>query len=292
MRWTPSKPSPSRIAAASSTCCRGGERPAGDVVEALAISQPGVSKHLRLLREAGLVRVRADGQRRLYSLSPREFAAIEAWLEPYRVVLARPPRRLGSPPGEGAVAMDTGSGRRRQARRATPTRSSSCGGWTSRSRRCGRRSPCPSGWRIGSRGVVTPEVRRRVCHRRRTLRAALPLGGYRTRCQVVAVEPPRLFAWTWGLPDGPAQLAGAVRFELAPDGDGCVLTLTNPGTGSARIWTSVRRDGTPIWKRSTAPRRGFAPLEQRARAAPSRNATRPRWRRSDSPTFAAADPLR
>jgi DNA-binding transcriptional ArsR family regulator len=64
---------------------RDGERPAGDVVAALAISQPGVSKHLRLLREAGLVRVRADGQRRLYSLSPREFAAIEAWLEPYRV---------------------------------------------------------------------------------------------------------------------------------------------------------------------------------------------------------------
>jgi DNA-binding transcriptional ArsR family regulator len=63
---------------------RGGERPAGDVVEALSISQPGVSKHLKLLREAGLVRVRADGQRRLYSLSPREFAAIEAWLEPYR----------------------------------------------------------------------------------------------------------------------------------------------------------------------------------------------------------------
>ena len=49
---------------------RAGERPAGEVVEALAISQPGVSKHLRLLREAGLVRVRADGQRRLYSLEP------------------------------------------------------------------------------------------------------------------------------------------------------------------------------------------------------------------------------
>jgi DNA-binding transcriptional ArsR family regulator len=64
---------------------RAGERPAGDVVEALAISQPGVSKHLRLLREVGLVRVRADGQRRLYSLNPREFLAIGAWLEPYRV---------------------------------------------------------------------------------------------------------------------------------------------------------------------------------------------------------------
>ena len=63
---------------------RGGERPAGDVVEALSISQPGVSKHLKLLREVGLVRVRADGQRRLYSLDPREFAAIETWLAPYR----------------------------------------------------------------------------------------------------------------------------------------------------------------------------------------------------------------
>jgi DNA-binding transcriptional ArsR family regulator len=63
---------------------RAGERPAGDMVEALAISQPGVSKHLRLLREAGLVRVRADGQRRLYSVAPESLAPLEAWLAPYR----------------------------------------------------------------------------------------------------------------------------------------------------------------------------------------------------------------
>ena len=62
---------------------RRGERPAGEVVGALAISQPGVSKHLRLLREAGLVRVRADGQRRLYSVEPRQLAAIEDWLRPH-----------------------------------------------------------------------------------------------------------------------------------------------------------------------------------------------------------------
>ena len=62
---------------------RSGEQPAGDVVQALAISQPGVSKHLRLLREAGLVRVRADGQRRLYSVEPRQLAAIETWLRPH-----------------------------------------------------------------------------------------------------------------------------------------------------------------------------------------------------------------
>ncbi len=63
---------------------RGGERPAGDLVDTLAISQPGVSKHLRLLREAGLVSVRADGQRRLYRLEPQGLAELEAWLAPYR----------------------------------------------------------------------------------------------------------------------------------------------------------------------------------------------------------------
>src|SRR5215470_10966918 len=63
---------------------RAGERPAGDLVDALAISQPGVSKHLKLLREAGLVSVRADGQRRLYRLEARRLAEIDVWLAPYR----------------------------------------------------------------------------------------------------------------------------------------------------------------------------------------------------------------
>jgi DNA-binding transcriptional ArsR family regulator len=63
---------------------REGERPAGDLVDALAISQPGVSKHLKLLREAGLVSVRADGQRRLYRLEAAGLSELEAWLAPYR----------------------------------------------------------------------------------------------------------------------------------------------------------------------------------------------------------------
>ena len=63
---------------------REGERAAGDIAALLPISQPGVSKHLRLLREAGLVRVRQDAQRRLYSLNPEPFADLDAWLEPYR----------------------------------------------------------------------------------------------------------------------------------------------------------------------------------------------------------------
>ncbi|WP_122466959.1 ArsR/SmtB family transcription factor [Brevundimonas lutea] len=61
-----------------------GERPAGDFVQALPVAQPTVSRHLSVLREAGLVRVRKAGVQRLYSLDPRPLAEIDAWLEPYR----------------------------------------------------------------------------------------------------------------------------------------------------------------------------------------------------------------
>jgi len=60
------------------------ERSAGDIVEALTISQPGVSKHLRVLREAGLLTVRKDAQRRLYRLRAEDLAELDAWLEPFR----------------------------------------------------------------------------------------------------------------------------------------------------------------------------------------------------------------
>jgi DNA-binding transcriptional ArsR family regulator len=59
-------------------------RPVGELVKVLGLSQPGVSKHLRLLREAGLVRVRRDGQRRWYELDPEPLAELDEWLEPYR----------------------------------------------------------------------------------------------------------------------------------------------------------------------------------------------------------------
>jgi DNA-binding transcriptional ArsR family regulator len=63
---------------------RTGERPAGDLVEATGLSQPGVSKHLKLLREAGLVSMRPDGQRRLYRLEARNLAPLDDWLQPFR----------------------------------------------------------------------------------------------------------------------------------------------------------------------------------------------------------------
>jgi DNA-binding transcriptional ArsR family regulator len=63
---------------------RDGERSAGDLVGRLRLSQPGVSKHLGVLREAGLVRVRAEGRRRWYGLRPEPLAEVDRWLEPYR----------------------------------------------------------------------------------------------------------------------------------------------------------------------------------------------------------------
>jgi len=63
---------------------RDGERPVGDLVERLHLSQPAVSKHLRVLREAGLVEVRPDAQRRLYRIRPEPLAELDEWLAPYR----------------------------------------------------------------------------------------------------------------------------------------------------------------------------------------------------------------
>jgi DNA-binding transcriptional ArsR family regulator len=63
---------------------RDGERPAGELVAQLTLSQPGVSKHLKVLREAGLVTVRADGKRRLYALRAAPLAEVDAWLAHYR----------------------------------------------------------------------------------------------------------------------------------------------------------------------------------------------------------------
>lgn len=60
------------------------ERSVGELVQRIPISQPGVSKHLRVLRDARLVEVRVDGQRRIYALRPEPLAEIDAWLGPYR----------------------------------------------------------------------------------------------------------------------------------------------------------------------------------------------------------------
>jgi DNA-binding transcriptional ArsR family regulator len=65
-----------------------GPRPVGELVAQTGLTQPGTSKHLRVLRQAGLVEVRKDAQRRLYELRPEPLAEVHAWLEPYRRVWA------------------------------------------------------------------------------------------------------------------------------------------------------------------------------------------------------------
>jgi DNA-binding transcriptional ArsR family regulator len=65
---------------------RGGEQAVGDIVDRVSIHQSGVSRHLRILNEAGFVRVRADGPRRLYSLRPEPFRELDAWVTRYRIL--------------------------------------------------------------------------------------------------------------------------------------------------------------------------------------------------------------
>ena len=78
-----------------------------ELAEALPIARPGVSRHLRVLREAGLVTVEQDAQRRIYSLNPEALVEVDEWLESYRALWQQ---RLG--------ALHTEVARGRRARRS------------------------------------------------------------------------------------------------------------------------------------------------------------------------------
>jgi DNA-binding transcriptional ArsR family regulator len=73
-----------------------GERAVNDLVEQVDIHQSGVSRHLRILGDAGFVQVRPDGQRRLYSLRPEPFREIEVWVAAYRSLWEGRLDRLGA----------------------------------------------------------------------------------------------------------------------------------------------------------------------------------------------------
>ena len=81
------------------------ERSAGEIASHFETSRPGISRHLRVLREAGLVRVRGEAQRRLYSLDPAPLAELDDWLSRYRAIWTN---RLD--------ALDTEIRRRRRGR--------------------------------------------------------------------------------------------------------------------------------------------------------------------------------
>lgn len=87
---------------------RGGERPVNDIVEQVEIHQSGVSRHLRILHEAGFVMVRPDGQRRLYSLRPEPFQELDRWLAGYRSLWEARLDRFGE-------ALNDRRGKRRSA---------------------------------------------------------------------------------------------------------------------------------------------------------------------------------
>jgi DNA-binding transcriptional ArsR family regulator len=87
-----------------------GEVAAGELADRFPVSRPAVSRHLRVLREAGLVTARAEGKRRIYALDPRPLRELDDWLEPYRDLWARRLDALDTEIARGRRARRTGDG--------------------------------------------------------------------------------------------------------------------------------------------------------------------------------------
>jgi DNA-binding transcriptional ArsR family regulator len=89
------------------------ERAVGELVDAMRLSQPAVSKHLRVLRQAGLVECRADAQRRIYCVRTEPLRTVDEWLGPYRSVWAERldalERHLGTMDDHGCEATRSGA---------------------------------------------------------------------------------------------------------------------------------------------------------------------------------------
>jgi DNA-binding transcriptional ArsR family regulator len=75
---------------------RSGEHAVNDIVERVDIHQSGVSRHLRILNEAGFVQMRPDGTKRLYSLRPERFRELDEWISRYRALWEARLDRLGA----------------------------------------------------------------------------------------------------------------------------------------------------------------------------------------------------
>ena len=85
-----------------------GERSAGELAGRFPVSRPAISRHLRVLREAGLVRSRTDGRRRLYALDPRPLRDVDEWLAPYRRFWAQRLDALDTEIARGRRARESG----------------------------------------------------------------------------------------------------------------------------------------------------------------------------------------
>lgn len=93
---------------------RDGERSVSELVQIVGMHQPGVSRHLKVLRDAGLVEARQDANRRLYRLRPAPLQELDAWLEPYRIEwsnrLDSLERHLGRTAGSSAAGKTATEG--------------------------------------------------------------------------------------------------------------------------------------------------------------------------------------
>ena len=88
-----------------------GERSAGELAGPFSVSRPAISRHLRVLHEAGLVRARTEGKRRLYALDPRPLRELDDWLAPYRDLWAQQLDALDTEIARGRRARPTGDDR-------------------------------------------------------------------------------------------------------------------------------------------------------------------------------------
>ena len=95
------------------------EKPVNDIVAELDIHQSGVSRHLRILNDAGFVNVRADGPRRVYALRPEPFRELDAWISGYRNLWEARLDRLGAALERRNVAKTAGAtrGRNKEGRK-------------------------------------------------------------------------------------------------------------------------------------------------------------------------------
>lgn len=91
------------------TALKDGERPVGDLVAELGVSQPTVSKHLKILREAGMVSMEAQGQRRLYAVQPEPLAEVTTWIHEIADAAAPVVPAVPDPGAEDLVATDHGT---------------------------------------------------------------------------------------------------------------------------------------------------------------------------------------
>jgi DNA-binding transcriptional ArsR family regulator len=85
-----------------------GELAAGELAHRFPVSRPAISRHLRVLRETGLVQARVEGKRRLYALDPRPLRELDDWLEPYRDLWAQRLDALDTEIARGRRAAESG----------------------------------------------------------------------------------------------------------------------------------------------------------------------------------------